>query len=367
MERTSEAFELLALSKSTSSDEESPARIVRKKQRRLRSRSGNTYRAKSQGEKNVSCNKLLFSASSLFGFGLVGWVLILTWFAVQLRLEMQYLTSLTNKVTAGNQEIPDAIQRCHTLTKQLEQNQTHIVMQLQQVVQKQTDFSNMLRGIESDLSSVKKKLNDTPDLASIPKRFQELMDSVAKFGGQLADFNVTTMNEQKKISDQIDNINKNLSLCNILQEELQNVKNDSYGKNAQSSENKSEALFQTILNYITPNISSLNSTVSKKIDEIIEDHRETQDTINNFKARLEAVHQEEQDLYQKVLKDIKEKTIPLQAAIDNCTHDSDLKMELLRNLTHQVTNCACTGEKSTNDLHRLLTSTGTESLKKEKS
>ena len=47
-------------------------------------------------------------------------------------------------MAAGNIGIPESIQKCHSLTRQLEKNQTKIINQLQRVAQRLTNFSNMV-------------------------------------------------------------------------------------------------------------------------------------------------------------------------------------------------------------------------------
>lgn len=47
-------------------------------------------------------------------------------------------------VSAGSDVIPESIQKCHSLTRQLEKNQTKINNQLQRVAQRLSNFSSMV-------------------------------------------------------------------------------------------------------------------------------------------------------------------------------------------------------------------------------
>lgn len=187
-----ESFKLLGVSAS-GSDSGSPAPeflvTPRKKKvkRRIRG-TGSTSRVRH----SESCNcKGRTIGLSLAVALLLCWLIVLTWLAVILHGELRRLDTNVRRVVAGSQDVPEALQKCHSLSRELQQNQTALFNHLEALTSQLRNFSNQLTVVQYGLREVEDRLKAAPELVNVPRTLKELSGSVAVFGSQIKDLNTT--------------------------------------------------------------------------------------------------------------------------------------------------------------------------------
>jgi len=137
-----------------------------------------------------------------------------------MRLEFRVHNLLCITVIAGNEGVPDALQKCHSLSRDLQNNQTIIFSRLSDLKQQINNFTVQVKSyenninsivimivgndsyssgsillqlahIQQDLHKVQEYFQAAPKMANLPNRLDELSTSVATFGSQIRDLGAT--------------------------------------------------------------------------------------------------------------------------------------------------------------------------------
>lgn len=217
----------------------------------------------------------------LFFIGNLLWIFGLTWAATQLRTDMQALKNITEKVSAGSDVIPESIQKCHSLTRQLEKNQTKINIQLQRVAQRLSNFSSMMIGIQTNLTKVERKLDDSPSPQLVPDMLERVGVTIAAFKAEILDMQSKAsniVNQQSEIKKLIDGLTGNVSSFN---NDLKELKKHSSGM-MPSDQSSKDDLLKLIIGEMEPKIQQVNSTILSRVKWISDDLQKAQKTINNL-------------------------------------------------------------------------------------
>ncbi|PSN48563.1 hypothetical protein C0J52_22749 [Blattella germanica] len=116
---------------------------------------------------------------------------MITWLAVVLHHELKRLDTNVQNVVAGSQAFPNALQKCHSLSRDLQQNQTLLFNNFAMLSHQLENLSNQLIGMQPGLQSIEERLKAAPELMNLPQDLQSLSTSVASFGSQIRDLNTT--------------------------------------------------------------------------------------------------------------------------------------------------------------------------------
>ncbi|PNF42221.1 hypothetical protein B7P43_G06473 [Cryptotermes secundus] len=291
-----ESFKLLGVSASgTDSPSDvpeivlAPPRKKRIKSRRLRGNSA------SRGRKTQSCNcQGRIIGLSLAAVLLLCWLVTVTWLAVVLHGELKRLDNYVHSVAAGSQGVPEELQKCHSLSKELQQNQTLLLRNLTALSLQLENFNAQLSGVQAGLHVVEERLKATPELVNLPQDVQSLLTSVASFGSQIRDLN-TTVTVLKNENSQLHEASKTLfdNVTYIKQRLVQLVNTTQQSQIPSTEDHAEKEEMKSVMRQLSTNITLVNDTLSKKLQWLAEDegkdHKSViglEDLSQNVSARL---------------------------------------------------------------------------------
>ncbi|XP_063241663.1 uncharacterized protein LOC134541880 isoform X6 [Bacillus rossius redtenbacheri] len=230
---------------------------------------------------------------SIAVFVLLCWLVIVSWLAAALHSELKLLDENVRGVVAGSQGVPDALQKCHSVSKDLQENQTAIFKRIAILTQELENFTAQLTAVQQSLRSVEDQLKAAPELVSVPKDLQEVKNSVASFGSQIRDLD-TRVSSAKDQSGKLQDVSKGL-LQNItsLESRVDLLANHSQQLQPSPQDKDTQKAMLATINDLVRNLSSVNSTLSNKIQWTTDDqhHDNTviqtlRDSAQNVSARL---------------------------------------------------------------------------------
>uniref|UniRef100_A0A0A9X5D6 EF-hand domain-containing protein KIAA0494 n=1 Tax=Lygus hesperus TaxID=30085 RepID=A0A0A9X5D6_LYGHE len=218
---------------------------------------------------------------------LLVWIILLTVVSTKLYEKVFEVQELTNRISAGSQGVPEEIQKCHSLSRQLQNNQTLIFSHIETLTQRLYNFSMLISSVQGGLHEVENRLKGSPELVNVPSHLQSLTTSIASLGSGLEDMKTTTGNlheAQEAIQKVIDKLNNNITGINVSIVGLNNTVTKQLGSSncSQSNHESNEKLVSSILNQLSPNISKINESLSKRIDWVAEDQKKDYKTISDL-------------------------------------------------------------------------------------
>ncbi|XP_057328921.1 TNF receptor-associated factor family protein DDB_G0272098 isoform X1 [Microplitis mediator] len=252
---------------------------------------------KTAARRNRSCPGLLKACSAFFGCASLLATASLIWLFIDVRQQLTSLRTEVDQAIAGSEGVPDALQKCHSLSKDLQNNQTLLFSQLSDVRVQITNFTIQLTNIQQGLHQVQELLHDTPELTNVPKKLKDISSSVATFGSTIQDLRVT-----------VDGLKETeTKLQHILQQNITNIKAtlDELTKVTQKltmptneSKVKTEELSNTI-SELRNNLSSINITLTAGYQWIRDDQKKDhellvslQDTTQNASMKVMSLETE---------------------------------------------------------------------------
>lgn len=185
-------------------------------------------------------------------------------------------------VVAGNQGVPDALQKCHTLSKDLQKNQTYIMNRLSGFTLLLTNFSLEMTEVKSGLQAVQDQLKSSPDLVNIPRLIKDLSASVASFGSQIRDLNstVSTLKEQNgKLDNVVVTLVSNLTETKMKLIELSNT-NFGRGEVTEKMLTAEKEAILARVSQVSGNLSEINGTLNNKLKWTTDD--QTKDRVSSL-------------------------------------------------------------------------------------
>jgi len=290
-----ESFKLLGFTPSgTDSASDVPEIVLtppRKKKIRRRIRGTSA----SRGRKTQPCNchgRII--GLSLAAALLVCWLVTVTWLAVVLHKELRRLDNYVHNVAAGSQGVPEELQKCHSLSKELQQNQTLLARNLSAVTLQLENFSTQLSVIQAELRDVDDRLKAAPQLVNLPQDVQSLSTSVASFGSQIRDLNTTvTMlkNENSQLQESSKTLSENVT---TLKQRVVQIANTTLQSQLPSTEDQAEKEeMKAVLQQLSANMTLVNDTLSKNLQWLAEDESKNTKSVfgledfgQNVSARL---------------------------------------------------------------------------------
>lgn len=236
----------------------------------------------SHGKRHTSaCTALLRLCTILLVMACVVATITVMWLFIDIKEQTTSLRSQLDQVSAGSDVIPESIQKCHSLTRQLEKNQTKINIQLQRVAQRLSNFSSMMIGIQTNLTKVERKLDDSPSPQLVPDMLERVGVTIAAFKAEILDMQSKAsniVNQQSEIKKLIDGLTGNVSSFN---NDLKELKKHSSGM-MPSDQSSKDDLLKLIIGEMEPKIQQVNSTILSRVKWISDDLQKAQKTINNL-------------------------------------------------------------------------------------
>ncbi|XP_011641698.1 uncharacterized protein LOC105430061 isoform X2 [Pogonomyrmex barbatus] len=211
-----------------------------------------------------ACNAFLACASVLATASLI-------WLFIDVRQQLTALRTELDQVIAGSEGVPDALQKCHSLSRDLQNNQTIIFSRLSDLKQQINNFT--LAHIQQDLHKVQEYFQAAPEMANLPKRLNELSTSVATFGSQIRDLGAT-VNTLKETNMRVQNaqvtMQQNISSIKHSMLELSNITQKPQILSIDETQVKTDKLNLTI-SHLTHNLTHVNETLSSKLQWVADD------------------------------------------------------------------------------------------------
>ncbi|VVC30751.1 Hypothetical protein CINCED_3A023844 [Cinara cedri] len=259
---------------------------------------------------------------------LIVWLVTMSWFINALQNELDKFNHTIITIAAGNRGVPDDLQKCHAMSKQLQQNQTEINQRLTVYDGRIANLTIQVTDLNTRLLSVEKKINDNTDLISNPDAKKDpsvkvLSSEVAKLGSNYKDLS-DSVKSLKDIASSLQSY-QTILRANItsISEKLNNV--GSVKTDETMINNVSEKLHELIENTAS-NVTSINRTLTSRIDWLSGDQKTNRGEIEKLKENsqkliaqvktIENVCQTTDTKFTKSFNEIDSKIISLRTQID---------------------------------------------------
>ncbi|XP_012285791.1 uncharacterized protein LOC105702650 isoform X2 [Orussus abietinus] len=211
------------------------------------------------------------------------WLVALSWFAAILYGEIGKMNISIKSVIAGSEGVPDALQKCHSLSRDLQNNQTIIFSHLSDLKLQMNNFTAQLSGMQHGLRQVQETLQDSPELASVPKGLNELSNTVARFGSQIQDLGVTIATLKRtnaKLQDAQTTMRQNITDLKHSLDDISERFQSPQALATNGTEIKTEELNATIAR-LTSDLNRVNETLSTKL-QLSDDDRKSLAELQNL-------------------------------------------------------------------------------------
>ncbi|XP_025418962.1 uncharacterized protein LOC112689458 isoform X1 [Sipha flava] len=256
-------------------------------------------------------------------FGCIVWVVFETYTFLDIHKIQVHLQTQLDQVAAGNRGVPDDLQKCHAISKQLQQNQTVINQRLTVYDGQITNLTLQITLLGTRLSMVEKNIKEKTGILLTSDASKELSPQVAQLGSNYQDLSTSVkslkdtvsslLSYQTTLKANITSIEKSLNNAGI-------VKTDETKIN-----NVSEKLHR-LIDDIKSNITSMNQTLTSKIDWLSSDQKNDRVDIEKLKedrqqliAQVKTIESECKSTeikFTKSFKEVDSKMISLKTHID---------------------------------------------------
>ncbi|XP_071439546.1 EF-hand calcium-binding domain-containing protein 14 isoform X2 [Hetaerina americana] len=230
------------------------------------------------------------------------WLLMLAWLGLRLHGQLARLNSDVEQVVAGSKGVPDALQKCHSMSKELQHNQTILLAQLMTLSSQVTNFSIQVKEVHHGLSEVEDRLKGAPELVRVPQELAELSKSVGQLGSSVGglDASVSGLKSSNTIlRNETDTLHQEVANLKEALLQLSNVSANAASSNMEgggSADMKSEDDLEKLLTALRQdvfelkaNLSHMNETLAQKLlsDEKDNAHQgEMSGVLSNTTARV---------------------------------------------------------------------------------
>ncbi|XP_043681613.1 uncharacterized protein LOC122635446 isoform X2 [Vespula pensylvanica] len=284
MQGNKETVNLLDLLSETESDIPDLVLTPRKKKVKRRYRQGSTVKIKDSDI--CGCNKSDIRVISLWVVALliIFWLIALSWVAAIFYGEIERMDTSIKLVIAGNEGVPDALQKCHSMSRDLQNNQTVIFSHLSDLRFQISNVTIQLVNIQHGLHQVQEWVHAAPELANVPKDLKALSTTVVSLGSQIRDLD-STVTTLKETNTRIQNIQTTMlqNITNIQHtvSELINITQKPQILTTNETKLKTEELNAAILR-VTNNLTHVNETLSRTLQWTSEDQKKDHKILNSL-------------------------------------------------------------------------------------
>ncbi|XP_015171922.1 PREDICTED: uncharacterized protein LOC107064103 isoform X3 [Polistes dominula] len=278
-----ETVNLLDFPSETDTDEADLKLTPRKKQFKRRYRQGSTVKV--QSNSTCGCKKpirviLLWIIALLITF----WLIALSWLAAILYGEIERMHTSINLVIAGNEGVPDTLQKCHSMSRNLQKNQTIIFTHLSDLRLQISNVTIQLANIQHGLHQVQEWVHAAPELANVPKDLKALSTTVVSLGSQISDLD-STVTKLKETNTRVQNFQTTVlqNITNIQHaiSELTNLTQKPQILTTNETKLKTEEL-NAAISYVTNNLTHVNETLSRTLQWTSEDQKKDHKILNSL-------------------------------------------------------------------------------------
>ncbi|XP_017892251.1 uncharacterized protein LOC108632297 [Ceratina calcarata] len=221
-----------------------------------------------------ACSAFLACASVLATASLI-------WLFIDVRQQLTALRTELDQVIAGSEGVPDALQKCHSLSRDLQNNQTIIFTHLSDLKLQINNFTTQLAVIQRDLHRVEEWFKADPALVNVPTDLKALSSSVASFGSQIQDLSATvnTLKESNaRLQDAQTIIQQNVTGIKNTVTELSNVTQRPQVSTTNETKIKTDELNAAIV-HLSGNLANVNETLTRAVQWVVEDQKKDHETL----------------------------------------------------------------------------------------
>lgn len=237
-----------------------------------------------RGRRSRSCPGLLKACSAFLACASVLATASLIWLFIDVRQQLSALRTEVDQVIASNEGVPNMLHKCHSMSRDLQNNQTLIFSNLTDFKLQINNVTIQLVNIQHGLHQVQEWVHDAPELANVPKDLNALSITVVSLGSQIRDLNatVTTLKETNLRIQGIQNtIQQNISNIQHTVSELINTTQKPQILTTNETKFKTDELNAAIL-HVTNNLTHINETLSKTLQWTSEDQKKDHKILNSL-------------------------------------------------------------------------------------
>ncbi|XP_076643841.1 uncharacterized protein LOC143354035 isoform X2 [Halictus rubicundus] len=209
------------------------------------------------------------------------WLIALSWLTFVFYGEIKMMDISIKSVIDGSESVPDALQKCHSLSRDLQNNQTIMFNHLSDLKLQINNFTTQLAAIQRDLHQVEEWFKAEPELANVPTDLKALSKSVASFGSQLRDLSATlkTVKESNaRVQDVQATMLQNITSIKNTVTELSNVTQRPQMVTTNETKIKTDELNAAIVR-LSNNLTHVNETLSSTVKWVTEDQKKDHETL----------------------------------------------------------------------------------------
>ncbi|KAL0278695.1 UNVERIFIED_CONTAM: hypothetical protein PYX00_000441 [Menopon gallinae] len=220
-----------------------------------------------------TCSALLRACSGILIFSCVVATTAVMWLFIDVRAQVTSLRTELNQVVAGSQGVPDALQKCHSLSRELQKNQSQIMDRLTGFSLLLNNFSSEMTEVKNGLHTVQDQLKSSPDLINNPTIVHDLTTSVGTFGSQIKglEASVSSLKDQHlKLDSVVNNLVSNVTGIRSEMTELLNKNREKAAFTDRNFAAEKENIL-SVINQVSMNVTSVNDTLSNKLQWTVDD------------------------------------------------------------------------------------------------
>ncbi|XP_063385888.1 uncharacterized protein LOC134671943 isoform X1 [Cydia fagiglandana] len=120
------------------------------------------------------------------------------WLFVDVRRQIVSLRIEMDRVSTTSGAVGDALQVCHTASRELRGNASILSARLDKLAVEHAELVKRVEQTASELAAVSGQLAAAPKLADTPRRIAELQQTVGSFGSQITGFDETLASTRKQ-------------------------------------------------------------------------------------------------------------------------------------------------------------------------
>lgn len=291
---------------------------------------------KCRGGRSRTCPGFLKAFSAFLACASVLATASFIWLFIDVRQQLTALRSELDQVIAGSEGVPDALQKCHSLSRDLQNNQTIIFNHLSKLKLQINNFTIQLAGVQHELHKVQGWFEAAPELAHFPTDLKDLSSSVASFGSQIQDLGATVNRLKEtnaKVQDAQTIMQQNITSIKHSILELSNVTQKPQLLSTNETKVKTDELSAAIL-HLTNNFTHANETLTKMIQWITEDQKQDHKELNSLLDTTQSINMKVISLGRECAKMSEQTTIlaSVQKLTDQVKKARDVDAELTEKL-----------------------------------
>ncbi|CAD1468782.1 unnamed protein product, partial [Heterotrigona itama] len=236
---------------------------------------------KCRGRRSRACPGFFKACSAFLACASVLATASLIWLFIDVRQQLTALRTELDQVIAGSEGVPDALQKCHSLSRDLQNNQTIIFTHLSDFKLQINNFTTQLAVIQRDLHRVEEWFKEDPALFNVPTDLKALSSSVVSFGSQIQDLSATVKalkESNARVQDVQTTMQQNISSIKNAVTELSNVTQKPQMLITNETKIKTDQLNAAIV-HLSDNLINMNETLSRAVQWVAEDQKKDHETL----------------------------------------------------------------------------------------